>query len=224
MKNFVKVSALLLISITVLCGCDNEYDVNTIEESANNEIRVGFELVQIVSADSILVWTNSDMLTLEQFDAIELTSSWVKNEPREAMPNYAKFLRSPDATQEGEFITAEHFGYNWLFNAQVLENNVALPDNNQGLLTGRYIAKYHEVTFNAESTISILVSPTGEEYILISRDVNRTSDIPLIPETWRIEERLISEELIIDLPNPTLNIRAENNQDSWQGPVALQEN
>jgi hypothetical protein len=98
---------------------------------------------------------------------------------------------------------------------------VALSDNNQGLLTGRYIAKFHEVTFNAGSTLSVLISPTGEEYILISRDVNRATDIPIIPDTWQIEERLISEELIIELPNPTLNIRAENNQDSWQGPVNL---
>ena len=221
MKNFAKVSALLLIVITVLCGCDNEDDANTNEEPANDEVRVGFELVQIVSVDSILVWTNSDMLTQEEFDAIEITSSWTKNEPREGIPNFSRFLRSPDATQEGDFTTAEHFGYNWLFNAQVVENGVALPDNNQGLLTGRYIAKYHEVTFNAGSTLSVLISPDGEEYILISRDVNRLTDVPIIPDNWQLEERVISEELILELPNPTLNIRAENNQDSWQGPVDL---
>ena len=221
MKNFAKVSALLLILITVLCGCDNEDEANTNKEPSNEEIRVGFELVQIVSADSILVWTNSDMLTQEQFDAIELTSSWVKNEPREGMPNYARFLRSPDATQEGEFTTAEHFGYNWLFNAQVVENDVALPDNNQGLLTGRYIAKYHEVTFNAGRTLSVLISPEGEEYILISRDANRLTDTPIIPDNWQLEEQVISEELILELSNPTLNIRAENNQDSFQGPIEL---
>lgn len=219
MKNFSRVLALLFIMITVSFSCDNEDDSNTNEEPLNEEIRVGFELVQIVSVDSILVWTNADMLTQEQFDAIELSDSWIKNEPREGIPNFAKFLRSPDANQEGDFTTAEHFGYNWLFNAQVVENDVALPDNNQGLLTGRYIAKYHEVTFNTGSTLSVLISPEGEEYILISRDVNRLTDIPIIPDNWELEERVISEDLILELPNPTLNIRAENNQDSWQGPV-----
>ena len=80
---------------------------------------------------------------------------------------------------------------------------------------------FHEVMFEAGRTISVLISPNGEEYILISRDANRTTDIPLIPPTWQIEERVISEELTLELPNPTLNIRAENNQDSWQGPVDL---
>ena len=218
MKNFAKVSALLFIILIVMLSCDNEDDTNTNEEPVNEEIRVGFELVQLVSVDSILVWTNSYMLTQEQFDAIELSDSWIKNEPREGIPNFAKFLRSPDANQEGDFTTAEHFGYNWLFNAQVVENDVALPDNNQGLLTGRYIAKYHEVTFNTGSTLSVLISPEDEEYILISRDVNRLTDIPVIPETWQLEERIISEDLILELPNPTLNIRAENNQDTRQGP------
>lgn len=221
MKTFAKISVLLLIAFTVLWGCDNEDDVHTIEEPTNNQIRVGFELVEIVSLDSILVWINEDILTQKQFDSIQLPSSWRKNEPREGVPNFARFLRSPDASREGDFTTAEHFGYNWLFNAQVVDNNVPLPSNDEGLLTGRYIAKFHEVSFDAGRTISILISPDGEEYILISRDAYRSFDTPIIPDTWQIEERFISEELTIELPNPTLNIRAENNQDSWQGPIDL---
>lgn len=223
MKNFTKALALLSIMIIVILSCDkdNEDNNNTNEEPVNEEIRVGFELVELVSDESILVWTNSDTLTQEQFDAIELTESWTKNEPREGIPNSAKFLRSPDASQEGVFTTAEHFGYDWYFNAQVLDNDVHLPDNEEGLLTGRSIAKYHEVKFNAGSTLSILISPNGEEYILISRDVNRLTDVPIIPDNWQLDERVINEDLILVLPNPTLNIRAENNQDSWQGPVNL---
>jgi hypothetical protein len=205
----------------ILTSCDKDDDITPDEEPITEKNRIGFELVHIVSPDSILVWVNEDTLTQEQFDSIQLPSFWTKNEPREGMPNFSRFLRSPNASQEGEFTTAEHFGYNWIFNAQIVENNVSLPDNTQGLLAGRYIAKYHEVTFDATRTISILISPNGEEYILISRDLNRTTDTPVIPATWQIEERLLSEELTIELPNPTLNIRAQNNQDSWQGPVEL---
>jgi hypothetical protein len=223
MTKTIKISTklLLLFSLIYLIGCSKDDDISPEEEPVTEEVRIGFELVNIISPDSILVWTNEDILTQEQFDSIQLPSSWTKNEPREGMPNFARFLRSPDASQDGDFTTAEHFGYNWLFNAIVIENNVPLPSNDQGLLTGRYIGKYHEVTFNAGRTISVLISPNGEEYILISRDANRTTDIPLIPPTWQIEERVISEELTLELPNPTLNIRAENNQDSWQGPVDL---
>lgn len=223
MTKTIKISTklLLLFSLIYLIGCSKDDDVSPEEEPVTEEVRIGFELVNIISPDSILVWTNEDILTQEQFDSIKLPTTWRKNEPREGMPNFARFLRSPDASQYGDFTTAEHFGYNWLFNAQVIENNVSLPGNDQGLLAGRYIAKFHEVTFDAGRTLSILISPDGEEYILISRDANRTTDIPIIPDDWQIEERLITEELTLELPNPTLNIRAENNQDSWQGPVDL---
>jgi hypothetical protein len=137
------------------------------------------------------------------------------------MPDSAQFLRSPDANEDGVFTTAEHFGYQWMFNAQIVDMNVELPENEEALLTGRYIAKYHEVTFKAGRTLSILISPQGEEYVLISRDANRITDIPVIPNSWQIEERVINQNLTFDLPNPTLNIRAENNQDSWQGPITL---
>ena len=212
---------LLLFSLIFMISCSKDDDVSPEEEPVTEEVRIGFELVNIISPDSILVWINEDILTQEQFDSIQLPSSWTKNEPREGMPNFARFLRSPDASQQGDFTKAEHFGYNWLFNAQIVDIDVPLPGNDQSLLTGRYIGKYHEVTFDAGRTLSILISPDGEEYILISRDANRSTDIPIIPDTWQIEERVISEELTLELPNPTLNIRAENNQDSWQGPVEL---
>ena len=210
---------LFLFSFFALLSCGTDDEETPKEALVEEEVRIGYELVNIISLDSILVWTNEDILTQEQFDSIQLPTSWIKNEPREGMPNFGQFLRSPDASQEGDFTTAEHFGYNWLFNAQVIENNVPLPSNDQALLTGRYIAKFHEVTFDAGRTLSVLISPDGEEYILISRDANRTTDIPIIPDDWQIEERLITEALTLELPNPTLNIRAENNQDSWQGPV-----
>jgi hypothetical protein len=219
MKSLARIFILALITMSIFYSCNNDDDISSIEEPVNEELRIGFELVQIISPDSILVWQNAEDLTKEQFDEIELSDSWSKNEPREGMPDFARFLRSPDAEQEGEFTIAEHYGYQWLFNAQVVQNNVPLEANDQGLLTGRYIAKYHEVTFDVGRTLSVLIAPSGDEYVLISRDANRSTDFPEIPENWVIEERLISEELILELPNPTLNIRAENNQDSWQGPI-----
>jgi hypothetical protein len=214
MKNLLFLLSISVLSIALI-SCEKDEDTKVPEEETVTEPkRIGFELVQIISMDSILVWANNEILTQEEFDSIQITSGWQKNEPREGMPDYARFLRSPDAEEDGEFTTAGHFGFQWLFNAQIV-------DANAELLTGRNIAKYHQVTFNAGRILSILISPQGEEYVLISRDVNRTTDIPVIPDSWRIEEREIKENLTFNLPNPTLNIRAENNQDSWQGPIVF---
>jgi hypothetical protein len=221
MKNLLFLLSLTAL-LTVLISCEKEESEAVPEEETDPEIKkIGFELVQIVSFDSILVWANAEPITQEEFDSIQLTGSWQKNEPRQGMPDSAQFLRSPDADEDGIFTTAEHFGFQWLFNAQIIDSDVELPENEEGLLIGRNIAKYHEVTFKAGRTLSILISPLDEEYVLISRDANRITDIPVIPDTWQIEERVINEDLTFDLPNPTLNIRAENNQDSWQGPVTF---
>jgi hypothetical protein len=212
-------SAILVVSITI-GACSKENTTTNDSGNLQNE-KVGFELVEIESYSEILVWTNDEPMTMSQFDSIQIPSNWRKNEPREGDPDESKFLRSPDAAADGVFTRDEHFGYNWLFNAQIVEQNVSLPDNADGLLTGRTIAKFHQVMFKSGRTLHVLISPDGQEYVRISRDANRASDFPQIPSEWKIEERVISEDLILDLPNPTLNIRAENNQDSFQGPVDI---
>jgi pimeloyl-ACP methyl ester carboxylesterase len=106
----------------------------------------------------------------------------------------------------------------WQHNATVLEAGFAMDD--QGLLNGGYVAKNHTVTYDALTTIYVLVSPEGDEYIRVTRDPFRASDDPTIPEGWQLVERELSEALTLELPNPTLNIRADN-QDSFQGPVSV---
>jgi hypothetical protein len=81
--------------------------------------RVGFEILQILSPDEIIVWANAD-LTREEFDAIELPPGWFKNQPREVDPVGGSFARSPDASADGEFTEQEHFGHVWLHNATVV--------------------------------------------------------------------------------------------------------
>ncbi len=118
---------------------------------------------------------------------------------------------------DGAFTVEEHFGYSWLHNATIIDLDVDLPDD-EDLLVGRLIAKYHEVKFNAGKTLKVLISPNGAYYIRISRDAGRTQEIPTIPSNWQEIEVTISEDLMLQLPNPTLNIRADN-EDSYQGPI-----
>ncbi|MEQ8359002.1 MAG: hypothetical protein RH860_05900 [Cytophagales bacterium] len=219
-KSVITIKALIILALMIM-GCQDD-DTNIIDDNLpQEEERVGFELIEIISMDSILVWINDEQLSQEEFDSIELPANWRKNEPREGDADGGSFSRSPDATEDGVFSKKEHFGYQWLFNAKIIDTNVPLPNNEEGLLRGSNIAKYHQVKFNAGKTLYVLISPDGDEYVRISRDANRTTDIPIIPDTWLIEERIINEDLTIDLPIPTLNIRAENNQDSFQGPVEL---
>jgi hypothetical protein len=86
------------------------------------------------------------------------------------------------------------------------------------LLVGSTVKKYHELTFDAGSTIVVLVSPEGDIYFRIGRDANRSSDEPTIPDSWRLLEYTTPDRLVIELFEENLVIRTDN-QDSFQGPV-----
>ncbi|NNE18835.1 MAG: hypothetical protein HKN10_10200 [Myxococcales bacterium] len=176
---------------------------------------VGFEILQIVSPSEIIVWLGTD-LTQEEFDAIELPGDWFKNQPREGDADGGTFARSPDASADGQFTDAEHFGHVWRHNATIVEANVPLDDD--ALLRQNTIAKFHEIRFDAGRTLWVLVSPDGEPFVRVSRDAGRTNDEPTIPDGWQLVEYTAPDAVIIELPNPTLNIRADN-EDSFQGPV-----
>jgi hypothetical protein len=186
------------------------------QTDAEAPIQVGYEILQTVSPSEIVVWISSNIEQAE-FDAIELPAGWFKNQPREGEADGGSFARSPDALEDGPLTEATHFGHSWQHNATVIEANTPVDEN--GLLRLSKVAKFHTVTFNAGRTLSVLVSPDDEAYIRISRDANRTSEAPTLPEGWRIDEVQNQEELVIELPNPTMNIRGDN-EDSFQGPVS----
>jgi hypothetical protein len=177
--------------------------------------KVGFEILEFVSPDEIVVWLGRDM-TLEEFEALELPEGWFKNQPRESDPDGGSFARSPDAEADGEFTDAEHFGFQWRHNATVIEAGTPIDD--EGLLRLNRVAKFHTVSFDAGKTIHVLASPEGTRYVRITRDADRTSDDPVLPSGWRIVAHTLEDDVAFDLPNPTENIRCDN-EDSFQGPV-----
>ena len=201
----------LLLATLALLAC-----TETTSEPPEEQEKHGYEILQVLSPDEIVVWINNG-LTPADFEAIELPSGWFKNQPREGDPDGGWFHRSPNASADGEFHEEEHFGHVWMHNATIIEANTALdPD---GLLRANRIAKHHTVTFDAGRTLYVLVSPDNVPYLRITRDANRTSDDPTLPGGWRIVEHVIDEALELELPNPTVNIRCDN-EDSFQGPVA----
>lgn len=200
--------ALVLFGATLsACGGD--------EAEETPATKVGFEILQVKSTNEIVVWLGQG-ITRDEFDALEVPQGWLKNQPRESDPDGGFFARSPGASADGEFTDQEHFGHTWRHNATVLEVNVAL--DSQGLLRRNTIAKLHTLTYNAGRTLVILASPEGEAYIRVSRDADREVEEPTIPQGWTLLNHGLSEQLTFELPNPTINIRGDN-EDSFQGPV-----
>ncbi len=185
------------------------------DSEPGDEPLLAFEIFQTVSEEETIVWVNTTM-TQEEFDALELPEGWRKNSTRETSTAGGEFSRSPGAGEDGPLTQAQWFGFSWQHNATVLESGFSLDD--ERLLNAGYVAKYHTVTYDAGTPIYVLVSPEGEQYIRVTRDPARSSDEPGIPSDWRLVEQELSAPLTLTLPNPTLNIRTDN-QDSFQGPV-----
>jgi hypothetical protein len=176
---------------------------------------VAHELLDARSFPTIVVWGTTE-LTIEEYDALVLEPGWLRNQPRESVVDAARFLRTPGQPTDGDFVTQEMFGVEWLHQATIVGINGSLDPG--GLLTSTTVNKYHEVTFFAGSVLTLLLSPEGEAYGLITRDARRPTDTAEIPEGWALEEVVLSEALTFMLPEFTTVIRAENNQDSFQGP------
>lgn len=189
------------------------------DASQKPEPRIGAEILEIQSPISIRAWISPE-ITREEFAALEVDQGWRKHQPRESVecgPDDGRFTKSPDATEEGDILIQEFYGFNWFHSATVFETD--LPVDDQGFLLGFRIRKYHELTYNPGSCMVLLISPGDEIYFRVGRDADRTADEFSIPDFWRIETYRPSEKLIIELFGETLVIRADNN-DSFQGPVS----
>lgn len=174
---------------------------------------VGYELLQI-GRNGVIAWLNTD-ITEEEFDAIELPRGWAKNQPRQSDPDAARFLNSP-GLPEGSYRNEELFGYEWRHVATIVDFGLELDE--AGLLLGSVVNKTHEITYLAGSTLTLLISPEGDIYPRVTRDLNRPTDTPTVPAGWRLTEYTIANDQVILLPAETVVIRADN-EDSFQGPV-----
>jgi len=204
MKKMVALLVIVILSMTTIVSAQEE------------DPRVGYEILQIVSLNEFVTWVNTDGITQEEFDAIDLPVGWIKNQPRQILIDGGSFASSPYAAED-EYVIEEHFGHMWLHVATVVEANAPIDD--EGLLRANTIVKSHEVMFDAGRVLSVLISPNDEHYALITRDNDRTTDTFTLPEGWQLVDVELTEALTVQLPNPTINIRTDN-EDSFQGPIA----
>ncbi|MEO1253353.1 MAG: hypothetical protein AAFY41_00525, partial [Bacteroidota bacterium] len=173
-----------------------------------------YEILQIVSETEIIAWANIDDITQAEFDALVLPEGWSKNQPRVTLWDGGEFASSP-GQEDGILIEEEIFGFQWRHVATV---GGAYPIDPESILVGSDVFKHHTVFYNQGSTVRLVVNPEGETYLFATRDLNRPSDIPTLPEGWRHTEFTTEADIQLQLPNPTVNIRADN-QDSFQGPI-----
>ena len=183
---------------------------------AQEDVRVGYEILQVVSPTEIITWLSTD-LTQAEFDAIELPMGWFKNQPREGDSDSGLFAGSPGAA-DGVFVYEEHFGHKWRHVATIIEANVPLDDDE--LLRANRISKRHALSFDAGRTLKVLLAPDGAQYVRVTRDAGRTSDDPTLPYGWTLVDYKTPTPVTLRLPDITVNIRADN-EDSFQGPVRL---
>jgi hypothetical protein len=184
-------------------------------KGASVPVNPGHELLDATGFPDLVVWGTQD-LTIEEYDALELPPRWLRNQPREGVGAAGRFLRSPGRDADGDFTRQEMFGVSWLHQATVVRLEGFLDA--ERLLLATIVEKHHELTWRAGSSITILTSPEGVRYALVSRDARRTSDTPTIPDDWMLEVILLEEDLRVLLPLHTTNIRTDN-QDSFQGPL-----
>lgn len=182
------------------------------------ESRIGAEILEIQSPTSIRAWISPE-ITREEFAALEVDQGWRKNQPRESVecgPDDGRFTKSPDSTEDGDILIQKFYGFDWFHSATVFETD--LPVDDDGLLLGYRVRKFHELTYNPGSCMVLLISPDDEIYFRVGRDADRSTDEFSIPDGWRLESYTPSESLIIELFGETLVIRTDNN-DSFQGPL-----
>ncbi len=183
----------------------------------DNEVPLGFEIIEVQSEDASLAWV-SPFITFSEFESIELPDNWLKNQPRESPvcgADRSSFLKSPDA-EEDEIVFGEHFGFRWFHAATVKEQNVPLDE--AGLLRGFVVKKFHELNYDVGSCMILLVAPDGEVYFRMGRDATRTCNTPTLPSGWQLVDYTVEEPLTIQLFGDSTVIRTDN-QDSFQGPV-----
>lgn len=206
-----------VLLIPVLTGCTGHTDrEHCVARDPRLERRdAGYELIDLAGRR---VWLTTDWTT-EEYASFSFPLSWAlwrKNDPRVGLPDQSRFLRSPGCENDGEFSYMRAFDREFL---QVVRlDKIRRPRDGFGLIKRVELEKYHVLTYAAGRTVNILENPAGEQFISVSRSLDRRTDTPTLPDGWTLTERLLTESLQIDLLGDVSVLRLDN-EDSYQGPL-----
>ena len=179
-----------------------------------SDIVVNHEILEFVSASEILVWASAS-ITPAEFDALELPGGWFKNFPLQPNTDDVTIRRSPEGT-EGEIVQLDRFGHVWDHAVTVLEANAPIEE---GLFTRATLIKHHDLQWDRCRTLTFLVSPDDETYVLTTQNAESAGQAPELPPGWRTVRYQTEEPLVISLDGQIVSLQATNEQ-LFQGPVS----
>jgi hypothetical protein len=175
----------------------------------------GYELINLVGRE---VWATRNWAP-EDYANFSFPFSWFfwrKNDPRIALADRGQFLKSPGCT-DGHYSYMRAFGKEFVQVVRLISINNRIDD--LGLIRKTELEKYHILHYSAGRKVSILRSPGGERFIRVSRSLERSSDLPTLPEGWTLTDYLLAEEIQVDLLKRVSVLRMDN-KDSYQGPIS----
>lgn len=216
--NNTALTAAIFLALLGMTACDtttDDTDAVVCGAPSVRDAEVGELFYELIDLQTRTVWGTPD-LTPEQFNALELPDRWAKNQIREGQTDDGRFLRTPDCDSDGKFTEEMLFGFRFQHIVNLVSTNESIDE--AGLLHVNQVFKYHELEFHTDSAVSILESPAGTRYIMVSRDAARTTDTPNLPIGWSITDYDLTADLTVELFDVVDNIRADN-EDSFQGPL-----
>lgn len=194
----------------VTAECVDRYFTSTDTEAGFHEL---------LDAQKAQTWGAQDVSEVE-WDALELPAAWklwIKNTPRELMSR-GVFLRSPACPEDGQFTWKTMFDHDWMNVADFKDMNT--PVDEAETMTKTTMNKFHRLTYDAGNPVWYITSPEGERFVVVTRDYERTTDTPTLPEGWTMsKEMTLDKEMLVDLMGDEIANYRVSNGDSFQGPL-----
>ena len=209
---FATLSAVTLGIVAV--GHDGrEVCVKRIPETAGRD--VGYELIDLLRREA---WVTTDWTVdaYAQFSPGLTALNWLKNDPRRGYAAQAKVLRSPGCAADGEFTFQTMFGRTFFHIADI--TGTGGRDLTNGALTEASVIKHHLLKFEADQTVSFLVSPAGESFVRVNRPIDTSPRDNGLPEGWILQDLRLVAAWQADLNGEVSVLRLQDGT-SFQGPI-----
>lgn len=178
---------------------------------------VGYELIDLARREA---WVTTDW-SVDGFAAFSpglAAMNWIKNDPRQGVAARTRVLRSPGCEVDGEFTHQTMFGRGFFHIADITE--IWADEFAQGALKEVRVKKHHRLEFDAGQTVSFLVSPKGDSFVLVNRPVGASLGEQALPEGWAQQDMTLMAPWNADLIGDVAVLRLENGA-SYQGPIDL---
>ena len=176
---------------------------------------VGYELIDLMRREA---WVTTDW-TVEAYKEFSpgLTElNWLKNDPRQGFAARASVLRSPGCAADGEFTYQTMFGRTFFHIAEL--TSLRGGDLTNGALTEGGVIKHHLLEFEADQTVSFLISPAGESFVRVNRPIDASLGDNMLPEGWVLQELRLDSAWQADLIGEIRVLRLDDGT-SYQGPI-----